>query len=104
MLLLWVLQIYLSLLWVGVAGLGVVAGGVAVAGVVEVGSALLISWCRCCLLTTTPVAAELMRVVLVSGFAGSSSRVVWYSVPGPALDPMVVILVVYWPRGSVRCS
>ena len=74
----------------GAAGVFVV-GRVVVVGVVEAGSALLISWSRRCLLTMIPVAAELMSVVLVSGFVGSSSRVVWYSVPGPALDPMVVI-------------
>lgn len=88
----------------GVAGAGaVVDGGVVVVEVVD-GNAWLMRWSRCCLLTVTPVAAELMSVALASGGAGASRRLVWYSLPGPALDPMVMMRVVCLPLESVRCS
>ena len=85
-----------------IAGVGaVVAGGVVVAAADD-GSARLISWSKYFLLTVTPVAAELMSVALASRGVGLSKRVVWYSLPGPALDPMVVMQVVCSPFELVR--
>ena len=88
----------------GVAGVGIIVAGGVVVVEIDGGSARLISWSKCCLLTVTPVAAELMSVVLASGGVEVSSRLVWYSLPGPALDPMVLMCVVCSPFKLVRCS
>ena len=86
------------------AGVVVVVVGTVVVFATDDGIARLISWSKCFLLSVIPMAAELMSVVLVSRVVDLSKRLVWYSLPGPALDPMVVMPVVYSPFELVRCS